>query len=322
MWADFLLEYGLFLGKLGTLIIAAAAVILVAVMLMMRARTSMEGHLEVKNINQKFEHMQLVMESTILSRQAFKQSVKEFKSKHKQAEKSGDTGKRRIFVINFRGDIRADEVNSLREEITAILTTASEADEVVVVLESGGGTVQGYGLAASQLKRIKEKNVSLTVAVDKIAASGGYMMACVADKVVAAPFAIIGSVGVLAQIPNFYRLLKKHDIDFEQVTAGKYKRTLSLFGENTDEGREKLREELEETHDLFKKFIKENRQNIDIEKISTGEYWHGEKALELGLVDGIQTSDDYLGQAMNSADIYEVTFVRKKPFLGKLLSRR
>ena len=320
MWADFLTEYGLFLAKFGTVVIVASVIIFVVIMLMMRARAGADGHLEIKNLNQKFEHMQLMLQSAILPKHAFKKSVKELKSKHKKAEKSDDTGKRRIFVINFRGDIRADEVNSLREEISAILTTVSEDDEVIVVLESGGGTVHGYGLAASQLKRIKEKNISLTVAVDKVAASGGYMMACVADKIIAAPFAIIGSIGVLAQIPNFNKLLKKHDIDFEQIAAGKYKRTLSLFGENTEEDREKLREELEETHKLFKEFIKENRQQVDIEEISTGEHWHGKKALELGLVDTIQTSDDYLSEAIKSADIYEIAFLRKKPFLEKLFA--
>ncbi len=320
MWMDFLLDYGLFLLKFATVVGGIAAIIFIIAMLKMRAKAGADGHLEVKNINQKFEHMQLLMESAILPKNAFKKSIKDHKSKQKKAEKSEATDRRRIFIINFKGDIRADEVTSLREEISAVLTTASGADEVVVVLESGGGTVHGYGLAASQLKRIREKNISLTVAVDRVAASGGYMMACVANRIIAAPFAIIGSIGVLAQIPNFHKLLKKHNIDFEQISAGKYKRTLSLFGENTEEDREKLREELEETHELFKEFVQENREQVNVEEISTGEHWHGKKALELGLVDVLQTSDDYLGEAVKSADIYEITFSRKKPVLEKLFS--
>ena len=143
----------------------------------------------------------------------------------------------------------------MREEITALLTVADKNDEVIMLLESGGGTVHGYGLAASQLRRIKDKSIKLTISVDKVAASGGYMMACVADHIIASPFAIIGSIGVLAQIPNFNRFLKKHNIDFEQISAGKYKRPLSLFGENTDEDREKLRQELEDTAHLFKESV-------------------------------------------------------------------
>ena len=215
-------------------------------------------------------------------------------------------------MIDFKGDIRATEVTSLREEITAILTVATTGDEVLVKLESAGGTVHGYGLAASQLKRIRDKGIHLTIAVDKVAASGGYMMACVAHKIIAAPFAIIGSVGVLAQMPNFNRLLKKHDIDFEEITAGKYKRTLTLFGENTDEDREKMREELADIHLLFKEFIHENRSQVDVEKIATGEHWHGKRALELKLVDELRTSDDYLSSSVNTADIFEIDYERIK----------
>ncbi len=320
MWMEFLYEYGLFLIKFGTVIGGVAAVAFLIVMLKMRSRVAEEGHLEVKHINQKFDHAKLMLEAATLPKGIFKKSVKAHKEKQKKAEKSDAGDRKRIFVLNFRGDIRADEVASLREEISAILTTAANQDEVLVILESGGGTVHGYGLGASQLRRIRDKSIPLTVAVDKVAASGGYMMACVANRIIAAPFAIIGSIGVLAQIPNFHKLLKKHDIDFEQISAGRYKRTLSLFGENTEADREKLRAELEETHELFKQFVRENREQVDVEAISTGEHWHGQKALELGLVDALQTSDDYLSEAAKSTDIYEIRFARKKPFVEKFFS--
>ena len=204
--------------------------------------------------------------------------------------------------------------------LTAILTVADKKDEVVIILESGGGPVHGYGLGASQLKRIRDKEIKLTAAVDKVAASGGYMMACVADNIIAAPFAIIGSIGVLAQIPNFHRLLKKMDIDFEQITAGDYKRTLTLFGENTDKDREKFKEELEDTHRLFKEFVKDSREKVDIDKIATGEHWYGKRAIDLNLVDELITSDDYLSKAAKEADIFEVKYERKKPVTEKLFS--
>ena len=320
MWMDFLYEFGLFLAKFGTVIGGLAVLAVLVAMLKMRARDAEGGNLQVRHINQKLEHAKLLLETATLPKGKSKKSVKAYKEKQKKSAKADAPDRKRMFVINFKGDIRADEVASLREEISAILTTAGRQDEVLVLLESAGGTVHGYGLAASQLRRIRDKSVRLTVAVDKIAASGGYMMACVADHVIAAPFAVLGSIGVLAQIPNFNKLLKKHDIDFEQIAAGKYKRTLSLFGENTDLDREKLRADLEDTHELFKQFIRENRAGVNVEEIATGEHWHGTKALELGLVDTLKTSDDYLSEAAQCADIYEVSFTRKKSLMEKVVS--
>ena len=320
MWTEFISEYGMFLAKLGTVVVFILFIISVAFYLYMRAKSGIEEHLEVKNINRKYEQLRLMLNSSMLPKQQFKRVVKEIKSRHKarDRESRGGNGRQRVFVLNFKGDIRASHVTSLREEISALLTVANDKDEVLVVLESGGGTVHGYGLAASQLQRIRDRGIKLTVAVDKVAASGGYMMACVADRIIAAPFAVIGSIGVLAQIPNFYRFLKKHDIDFEQLHAGQYKRTLSLFGENTEEDREKMQQELEDTHALFKQFVKDNRPAVDIEKIATGEHWYGKRALDMGLVDELRTSDDFLTEAVKTADIYELEYVRKKPLLEKM----
>ena len=320
MWTEFISEYGMFLAKLGTVVVFILFIISVAFYLYMRAKSGIEEHLEVKNINRKYEQLGLMLNSSMLPRQQFKRVVKEIKAKHKarDRESKGGNGRHRVFVLNFKGDIRASHVTSLREEISALLTVANDKDEVLVVLESGGGTVHGYGLAASQLQRIRDRGIKLTVAVDKVAASGGYMMACVADRIIAAPFAVIGSIGVLAQMPNFYRFLKKHDIDFEQLQAGQYKRTLSLFGENTEEDREKMQQELEDTHALFKQFVKDNRPAVDIEKIATGEHWYGKRALDMGLVDELRTSDDFLTEAVKTADIYELEYVRKKPLLEKM----
>lgn len=318
---EFLAEYGMFLAKFGTVIFLLLVMVAVIIMMIMRSKSAIDEHLDIKNLNKKYEQMQLALNSAILPKSLFKKTIKAFKKKQKDDNaQSGETQRPRIFVLNFKGDIRASAVGSLREEITALLSVAGKSDEVLVRIESGGGTVHGYGLAASQLKRIRDKDIRLTVAVDKVAASGGYMMACVADNIIAAPFAIIGSIGVLAQIPNFHRLLKKHDIDFEQISAGKYKRTLTLFGENTEEDRAKLKEDIEDTHELFKNFVKENREIVDVEKIATGEHWYGSRALELKLVDGLLTSDDYLCNAIDDADIYEITYVRKKPFLEKIFS--
>jgi serine protease SohB len=247
--------------------------------------------------------------------------AKKIKQKEEKASAKSSTivpAKSQMYVLDFKGSIDAKEVASLREEITAIVSVATPQDEVFVRLESGGGMVHGYGLAASQLQRLKDKNIPLTISVDKVAASGGYMMACVADKIIAAPFSIIGSIGVIAQIPNFSKLLKKHDVEFEQLTAGQYKRTLTMFGENDDLGRAKFKQELEETHELFKHFVSEHRPQLNIEQIATGEHWYGTQALTLNLVDKIQTSDDYLLEQLDAKHIVQVRYQKTKKLADKI----
>jgi len=226
--------------------------------------------------------------------------------------------KSKVYVLSFDGNISASAVGHLREEVTAVLTQATPKDEVLLRLESAGGMVHSYGLASSQLDRLRKKNIPLTVCVDKVAASGGYMMACVADKILAAPFAIIGSIGVVAQMPNFNKVLKKHDVDFELLTAGEHKRTLTMFGENTDKGREKFVEELEETHQLFKDYVSTRRPQVDIDKIATGEIWYGARAQDMALIDDIQTSDEYLVSRIEEADVFEISYVFKKKLHERL----
>ena len=239
-----------------------------------------------------------------------------------ESERQPSSGEaRRVFVLNFNGDIAASAVDALRLEISAVLGAANDGDEVVVRVESAGGTVHGYGLGASQLARVRGRGIALTVAVDKVAASGGYLMAAVADRILAAPFAVIGSIGVLAQVPNVHRLLKKHDVDVEVLTAGRFKRTLDVFGENTEEGREKLRQELEDVHALFQEYVAAWRPKVDLEKVATGEAWYGQRALDHALVDELVTSDEYLARACDGADVFEVTWTQPKRPIERLLGQ-
>jgi len=276
-----------------------------------------KGKLIVKKLNEKYEEMEDVLSQHVLDKADYKKMLKTRKQEQKAATKQSSSRKR-LFVLTFNGDIRASATKFLREEITGLLTLAKPEDEIVLRLESAGGLVHAYGLAASELQRIRHANIPLIVIIDKVAASGGYLMAAVANRILAAPFAILGSIGVLAQLPNFHRLLKKNNIEFEQITAGQYKRTLTLFGQNTDEGREKFQEEVNEVHQLFKSFVSQNRPALAIEKVATGEHWYGARALELSLIDGIMTSDDYLLSASKTADIYEVSYQPKKTLLDKL----
>ena len=225
----------------------------------------------------------------------------------------------KIYILDFKGDTAASAVESLREEITLILATAKAGrDRVIVRLESPGGMVHGYGLAAAQLVRLRDAGFNLTICVDKVAASGGYMMACIANEIVSAPFAVVGSIGVVAQVPNFNRLLKEKHIDFELYTAGEFKRTVTMFGENTAEGKAKFEEELQQTHELFKHFVEKYRPQLNVEKVATGEHWYGKDALELNLVDKLQTSDEYLLGLLAQHDVYVID-TRRKPTLGEKL---
>lgn len=314
-----LLEYLLFLAEVVTGLVALLLLLLGIVVIVGKAKqTSKREELRIEKINEKFEEITKTLREATLSKEAFKKIQQEEKRARKAAKKEEST-KKRVFLLKFDGDIKASAVNQLREEITAILTVATPADEVVVVLESTGGMIHAYGLASSQLGRIRTQKIPLTVIVDKVAASGGYMMACVANRVIAAPFAILGSVGVIAQLPNFNRFLKKKDIDFEQITAGQYKRTLTVFGENTDAGREKFQAEIDEAHQLFKTFVAENRPVVKINEIATGEHWFGLDALKHHLVDAIGTSDDYLLAASKDADIFEIQYVIPKKKLVERL---
>ena len=313
----FLSQYGLFLAEAATILLAIVLTFAGIFGLMVRAKgRTGKDQVTVKHLNERYEDMAHTLRAAILPKKARRQALK---AQRKAAKRQAREGRRRIFVLDFHGDIKASAVAALREEITAVLTVAEAGDEVVVRLESAGGQVHGYGLAASQLLRLRAHGMRLTAAIDKVAASGGYLMACVADRITAAPFAIVGSIGVVAQLPNFNRLLKKNAVDFELHTAGQYKRTLTLFGENTDEARAKFQQDLDDTHQLFKDFVAEHRPTLDVSQVATGEYWYGTRALDLLLVDELRTSDDYLLAASRTADLYQITYHGHQPLLSRLM---
>lgn len=327
MWKEILLNYGIFLLELLTVFGAIALIVLAIVQ---SKKQSESGSVVLTDFSENYKKQRQSFEAFFLSGEEAKHQEKEEKKKEKAeakaekkrlkegGEKSAETQKSRLFVLDFDGDLYARAVGALRNEITAVLSIARSEDEVLLRLESPGGVVHGYGLAASQLRRLRERNIPLTVAVDKVAASGGYMMACVADKIVSAPFAIVGSVGVVAEVPNIHRLLKKHDIDVDVMTAGEFKRTVTFMGENTEKGKQKFRQELEETHQLFKQFVSENRPGLDIEKIATGEHWFGRQALALNLIDEISTSDDLLLKAFENKQLIEVKYQEKQSLIQRI----
>lgn len=314
-----LLDYGLFLAKAVTILVA----LVFLGVLLGRLRQHPPAHdeqLEIIDLNERFRDLSLAVKEFSLPKKEFKAFLKAEKKREKEEQKAEHAERGRLFVIEFHGDIRASEVSALRVLVTAILLEAKSGDEVLVRLDNAGGMVSEHGLAASQLARLRAKEIPLTVAVDKVAASGGYLMACVADQIIAAPFAVLGSIGVLAEIPNFHRLLDRYGVDFELHTAGEHKRTLTLFGENTEEGRRKLREQLEETHRLFKEFVARYRPDLDLERVATGDYWHGQRAVELGLIDRIQTSDDYLLAKRPEKDLLKLKYKTHKKPIERLLS--
>lgn len=306
------IEFALFFGKILVVFIFVVALLLVATLL--AAKSKHRPTIEVENLNEKNDELRHLMQAFLLDKKDFK---KQMKSETK-AQKKEKTKKPHVFHICFEGDLAASQVKEMRDEVTAILNVAQKGDEVVVSVESPGGMVSGYGLAAAELVRVRDAGLQLTVCVDKVAASGGYMMACTAHKIIAAPFAILGSIGVLAQVPNVHRLLKQHNIDYEEITSGQYKRTVSVFGEITENGREKFKEQIQDTHQLFKTWVHTYRPQLDLDKVATGEFWFGLKALELKLVDAIETSDQYLQRLLSTHTVVKVKFHQKKKLGDKL----
>jgi serine protease SohB len=323
---EFLAEYGLFLAKTVTAIVGFGLLVAIVAGASQKNRQGGDkGELEINPLNDQYDEINKAMSMALMDSSEQKAEAKKRRKEEKKLAKrkkknagSGADNEKRVFVIKFNGNVSASAVTNMREEVTAILTQATAQDEVVVKLESPGGMVHSYGLASSQLDRLRKKNIPITICVDKVAASGGYMMACVGDKILAAPFAVIGSIGVVAQLPNFHRLLKKNDVDFELLTAGEHKRTLTIFGENTEQGREKFIEDLQDTHQLFKSYVAERRPQIDIDKVATGEVWFGSRALELALVDELMTSDEYLTHSAKESKVFEINYVQKKKLPQRL----
>lgn len=320
----FTAEYGLFLAKSVTLLVVIVALVIFIVN--QRGKTKQSpGELLIREPGKEFEQLQKRLELALVDpsaqkqwRKAEKQNEKARVKENKAKAKAGTPPTKPVlFLLSFKGSMDAHEVETLRKEVSAVLSVAKPGDEVLLKLESPGGVVHGYGLAASQLQRIRDQGLPLTAVVDKVAASGGYMMACVANHIVAAPFSIIGSIGVVAQIPNIHRLLKKNDIDVELHTAGQYKRTLTMLGENSEEGREKFRQDLDETHQLFKSFVADMRPNLDIDSVATGEHWYGKQALEKGLIDEISTSDALIISKMQQFRLLSISYARRKTLLER-----
>ena len=305
---EILADFLVFLLKVFTIAVAITVPLLLIIG-SSKGKTQSKGKLAITNLSEKFEDMGNVVRSSNMNPKELKKFYKDIT---KNKKKKTDEKEPSIFVLNFNGDIQASEVEKLKYEINAILLSESECKEVVVKVESGGGSAYAYGLCAAELKRLVDNGISLTVCIDKVAASGGYLMSCVATKIIAAPWAIVGSIGVIAQLPNFHRLLKKNLIDFEMHTAGEFKRTLTTLGENTEEGREKFKADLEDLHVIFKDFVKEQRPEVDTAIVATGEVWQGEEAVRVGLVDSLETSDNYLVNLSKDATLFEIEYIEKK----------
>lgn len=305
---DFLAQYGMFALKSLTLVLSVLFLVGGVFALTRKSKSGLNIHF----LNDDYYHLTNRMEKTILGKVSKKIKPKNMKSKKKSVPI--------VYVIDFDGDIKASQVEPLREEISAILTVATKHDEVFIRLESPGGSVNGYGLAAAQLQRLRDRGVRITACIDKVAASGGYLMACVAHQIIAAPFSIIGSIGVVAQMPNFHRWLQKNDIDVELLTAGEYKRTLTVFGKNTPKGRAKFQEDLEQIHKNFRDYVIANRSNLDIDQVTTGEHWLAMDALNLRLIDKIQTSDECIIDKIQTHHVYHVKVYHKPTWIERVLN--
>ena len=308
---EFIFDYASFLAKTVTIVIAIIVVLVMIASMRGRGRRSAGGQLHVTKLNDFYKGLRDRLEGSLLDKARLK-ALRKAQAKDLKKDKKSTETRQRVYVLDFDGDIKASATENMRNEITALLTLATPKDEVVLRLESGGGMVHSYGLASSQLARIRQAGIPLTICIDKVAASGGYMMACIGNRIISAPFAVLGSIGVVAQLPNVNRLLKKHDIDFEVLTAGEYKRTLTVFGENTEKGREKFQEDLDITHELFKNFVSSYRPQLQIDEVATGEVWLGLAAKDKQLVDELKTSDEYLSEKAKTADVFHLHYAERR----------
>ena len=320
----FWLDIAAFALKALLIVIALGALAALVAFLARSARGARpeRSRLAVRSLDERYDAMRDALEAETLDAKQRRALAKARAKAAKAARRARAAGApdKRVYVLSFKGDLRASAAKRLGTEIDALLAVARpETDEVALRLESGGGTVTGYGLAAAEILRLRERKVKTTVCVDQVAASGGYLMACAADRIVAAPFAIVGSIGVVAQIPNLHRLLKKNEIDYEEMTAGEFKRSVSVLGEITPAGREHFRGKLDATHEAFKRFVKERRPALDIERVGDGDVWLGSEALGLGLIDAIMTSDELLFSARESARLFEVAVEARKSPLQQML---
>jgi serine protease SohB len=318
----FWLDIAAFLVK-ALIIVAAIGGLAVLIARLARSAEPKDQEIKVRSLDERYDDMRDAMNGALLDRRERKALAKTRKKGAKAAAKArrGQEPGKRIYVLSFKGDLRASAVKRLGAEVDAVLIAARPAtDETVIRIESPGGTVTGYGLAAAEILRLRERKIKVTASVDQVAASGGYMMACAADHIVAAPFALVGSIGVVAPVPNLHRLLKKNEIDFEEITAGEFKRTVSVLGEITPAGREHFREKLDTTHQAFKAHVAQCRPNVDIARVANGDYWLAREALPLGLVDEIMTGDELLFRARDSARLYEVSTQARKNLLQQLWS--
>ena len=318
----FWLDIAAFLVK-AIIIVAAIGGLALLIARLARSDERKERDIKVTPLDERYDAMRDAMNGALLDKKERKALAKTRKKETKASAKArrGHTPGKRIYVLAFKGDMRATAVKRLASEIDTLLIAARPGtDEAVIRIESPGGSVTGYGLAAAEILRLRERKIKVTASVDQVAASGGYMMACAADRIVAAPFAVVGSIGVVAPVPNLHRLLKKNEIDFEEMTAGEFKRTISFLGEITPAGREHFRGKLDETHEAFKAHVAECRPNVDIASVANGDYWLAREALPLGLVDEIMTGDELLFRARDSARLYEVKTEAHKTLLQQIMS--
>ncbi len=301
------------------IIVVAIGGLAILIVRLMRSAEPKDREIKVRSLNERYDDMRDAMNGALLDKKQRKAHLKARKKALKALR--GEAPGKRIFVMAFKGDMRATAVKQLGQQIDAVLTVARPgADEVVLRLESPGGTVTGYGLGAAEILRLREHKLKVTASVDQVAASGGYMMASAADRIVAAPFAVVGSIGVVAPIPNLHRLLKKNEIDFEEMTAGEWKRSVSVLGEISPAGREHFRGKLEDTHGAFKAHVGRCRPKVDIARVANGDTWLASEAVDLELVDEIATGDELLFRARESARLYEVSVEARKNLLQQLLS--
>ncbi|MDP3296608.1 MAG: signal peptide peptidase SppA [Thermodesulfovibrionia bacterium] len=187
-----------------------------------------------------------------------------------------------------------------RDVIDELKTYAKDSSikAVVIRIDSPGGAVAPAQEIYKEIVKLK-KEKKVVASMGSVAASGGYYIACPADKIVANPGTLTGSIGVIMEIPNIEGLMKKIGVETKVIKSGKHKDIASMFKSMTEEERKILQSVLDDVHDQFIRAVSEGRnmKYENIKELADGRIFTGKKAKELGLVDTLGNLDDAVNLA-------------------------
>ena len=214
-------------------------------------------------------------------------------------------------------------INNLEKLIDKLFADKKSPVVGLVINSPGGSPTQSSLIAKRIIDLAKEKNKKVLAFVEDVAASGGYWLACAADEIYIDQNSVIGSIGVISPGFGFVDLLKKVGIERRVYTSGKSKSFLDPFKEEKQEDIDRLKNIQEQIHDNFINYVKDRRgSKLDqnkLDDIFSGLFWVGNKAIDLGLADGIGAIKPILEEKFGKKIKIKI-ISQKKSFLQRRFS--